>query len=173
MDHSNFLPKNPAQQCMVPLHHCTNWGGLSLNQLRQRVTFSEPGKLLFKSQKNETKKAWPSIIYTLEDKKLTWRGGVERWLPEQAVFCSQHSRTSPCCWKTGLQSGKGGKFEAVPVANILFLSAEGFRSRICKRLRSPGIDSEDTTNRVVVPARQTVNRFLSSSKGLQIPAQDY
>ncbi len=54
------------------------------------------------------------------------------------------------------------------------------RARICKRLRRPGIDSEDsfppayvawrvgTTNRVVVPARQAGNRFLGSLKGLQI-----
>jgi hypothetical protein len=57
------------------------------------------------------------------------------------------------------------------------------RARICKRLRRPGSDSEDsippayvawgagTTNRVVVPARQAVNRFLGSFKGLQIRAQ--
>ncbi len=54
------------------------------------------------------------------------------------------------------------------------------RARICKRLRRPGIDSEDsippaygawragTINRVVVPARQAGNRFLCSFKGLQI-----
>ncbi len=53
-------------------------------------------------------------------------------------------------------------------------------ARICKRLRRPGIDSEDsippayvawragTTYRVVVPARQAGNRFLGSLKGLQI-----
>jgi hypothetical protein len=57
------------------------------------------------------------------------------------------------------------------------------RARICKRLWSPGIDSEETippayvawragtTNRVVVPARQDENRFLGSLKGLQIRAQ--
>ena len=57
------------------------------------------------------------------------------------------------------------------------------RARICKRLTRPGIDSEDsippayvawragTTNRVVVQARQAVNRFLGSFKGLQIRAQ--
>jgi hypothetical protein len=56
------------------------------------------------------------------------------------------------------------------------------RARICKRLRRPGIDSEDsippayvawrvgTTKRVVVPARQAGNRFLGSLKGLQIRA---
>jgi hypothetical protein len=50
------------------------------------------------------------------------------------------------------------------------------RARICKRLRSPGIDSEKsipldyvawragTTNRVVVPARQAGNRFRGSLK---------
>jgi hypothetical protein len=56
------------------------------------------------------------------------------------------------------------------------------RADICKRLRSPGIDSEEsippeyvawrasTTNRVDVPARQGKNRFLGSFKGLQIRA---
>jgi hypothetical protein len=56
------------------------------------------------------------------------------------------------------------------------------RARICKRLRSPGIDYKesippvyvawraDTSNRVVVPARQAGNRFLGSLKGLQIRA---
>jgi hypothetical protein len=55
-------------------------------------------------------------------------------------------------------------------------------ARICKRLRRPGIDSEDsippayvawrdnTTNRVVIPASQAGNRFLGSLKGLQIRA---
>ncbi len=50
------------------------------------------------------------------------------------------------------------------------------RARICKRLRRPGIDSEDsippayvawrvgTTNRVVVPARQAGNRFFGLLK---------
>ncbi len=55
-------------------------------------------------------------------------------------------------------------------------------ARICKRLRRPGIDSEDsippayvvwragTTNSVIVPARQAENRFLGSIKGLQMRA---
>jgi hypothetical protein len=54
---------------------------------------------------------------------------------------------------------------------------------ICKRLKSPTIDSKEsippayaawragTSNRVVVPARQAGNRFLASLKGLQIRAQ--
>jgi hypothetical protein len=53
------------------------------------------------------------------------------------------------------------------------------RASICKRLRRPGIDSEDLippafvawragmTNRVVVPARQAGNRLLGSLKGLK------
>jgi hypothetical protein len=57
------------------------------------------------------------------------------------------------------------------------------RARISKRLWSPGIDSEGsipsayvawragTTNRVVLPARQSGNQFLGSLKGLQIRAQ--
>jgi hypothetical protein len=56
------------------------------------------------------------------------------------------------------------------------------RARICKRLWSPRIDSEEssppayvswrasTKNKVVVPAREAGNRFLSSIKGLQIRA---
>ncbi len=56
------------------------------------------------------------------------------------------------------------------------------RSRICKRLMSPGIDSEEliptayiawrpgTSNRVVLLARQAGYRFLGSLKGLQIRA---
>ena len=55
-------------------------------------------------------------------------------------------------------------------------------ARICKRLRSPGIDSKEpippafvawragTSDRVVVPARQAGNRFLGSLKGLKIRA---
>jgi hypothetical protein len=57
-----------------------------------------------------------------------------------------------------------------------------FRVRICKRLWSSEIDSEEsiqlayvawragTTIRVVVPARQAGNRFQGSLKGLQIRA---
>ncbi len=57
-----------------------------------------------------------------------------------------------------------------------------FRARICTRLWSPEIDSEEsispahvawrasTPNRVFVPARQAGNRYLGSLKGLQIRA---
>ncbi len=57
------------------------------------------------------------------------------------------------------------------------------RARICKRLKSPGIDFKGfflpayivwragTSNRVVVPARQAGYRFLCFLKGLQIRAQ--
>jgi hypothetical protein len=56
------------------------------------------------------------------------------------------------------------------------------QSRISKRLRSPGIESEEaippayvawrggTSNRVVITARKAGNRFLGSLKGLQIRA---
>jgi hypothetical protein len=56
------------------------------------------------------------------------------------------------------------------------------RARICERLWSPGIDSEDsispayvawragTRNRVVVPARQTWSQFLGSITGPKIRA---
>ncbi len=65
----------------------------------------------------------------------------------------------------------------------LCINCYGTGARICKRLWSPGIDSEEsispayvacrvgTTNRVVVPARQPENRFLGSMKGLQIRAR--
>ncbi len=65
--------------------------------------------------------------------------------------------------------------ESIPPVHIT-------RARICKRLRGPVIDSEDsilpayvawrarTTNRVAVPARQAGNRFVGSIKGLQIRA---
>ncbi len=51
-------------------------------------------------------------------------------------------------------------------------------ARICKRLISQGINSEESIPpayvawRVVVPARQAENRFPGSLKGLQIRAQD-
>jgi|688.fasta_scaffold2094927_1 hypothetical protein len=57
------------------------------------------------------------------------------------------------------------------------------RARICKRLRSPGIDYKElippvyvawragTSNRVVVLACQAGTRFLGSLKGLKIRAQ--
>ncbi len=63
------------------------------------------------------------------------------------------------------------------------LSYRPARARICKRLRSPEIDSNEsippayvvwrgsTSNRVVVPSHQAGNRFLGSLKGLQIRAQ--
>ncbi len=61
---------------------------------------------------------------------------------------------------------------------IIFLKLK-YRARICKRLWSPEIDSDEsispayvvwwsglsTTNTVVVPARQAGNRFLSSWRG--------
>ncbi len=65
--------------------------------------------------------------------------------------------------------------------NIPYL--QQVRARICKRLRSRGIDSKKsilpayvawqagTSNRVLVPARQAGNRFLGSLKGVQIWAQ--
>jgi hypothetical protein len=58
------------------------------------------------------------------------------------------------------------------------------RARIYKRSWGPAIDSKESiqpayvawragkSNRVVVPARRTGNRFLGSLKGLQIRAQD-
>jgi hypothetical protein len=62
-------------------------------------------------------------------------------------------------------------------------SATISRDRICKRLRSSGIDSKEsiclpayvawragTLNRVFLPARQAGNRVLGSFKGLQIRA---
>jgi hypothetical protein len=77
----------------------------------------------------------------------------------------------------GIDSQPGG-----PVRQPL-LTYRPARARICKRLWSPGIDSEESTfpsyvarlagtaNRVVVQAHQAGNRFLGSLKGLQIRAQ--
>jgi hypothetical protein len=61
--------------------------------------------------------------------------------------------------------------------SILFGKLTRTWAQICKRLRSPGIDSASLcslagmSNTVVIPAHQTVNRFLGSLKGLQIWAQ--
>ncbi len=64
---------------------------------------------------------------------------------------------------------------------VRLLSSER-RARICKCLRSPGNDSDEsistayvawrasTTTRAVIPARQAGKRFLSPLKGLQIRA---
>jgi hypothetical protein len=70
------------------------------------------------------------------------------------------------------------------VSTVVYIKSNlEFRARICKRLWSPGIDSEEstppayvawragTTNRVVIPACQAGNQFLGSLKGLQIRAQ--
>jgi hypothetical protein len=58
-----------------------------------------------------------------------------------------------------------------------------YRARICKRLRSPGINTEEsvppayvawragTPNAIIEPARQGENRFLGSLKSLQLWAQ--
>ncbi len=78
----------------------------------------------------------------------------------------------------------------ITAVNVLFwahpmVSLTGRSSRICKHLRSPGIDSKESippayvawqagaSNRVVVPARQAGNRFLGSLKGLQIRALNW
>jgi hypothetical protein len=73
-------------------------------------------------------------------------------------------------WQVGV--GGRGVFEFIQ---------DIIRARICKHLRSPGIDSTitpayvawraGTSNRVVAPARQAGNRFRGSLKGLQIRAQ--
>jgi hypothetical protein len=66
----------------------------------------------------------------------------------------------------------------------LFESGVLKRTRICTRLRNPGIDAKEsippahvfwragTSYRVVVLGRQAGNRFLVPLKGLQIRAQD-
>jgi hypothetical protein len=65
---------------------------------------------------------------------------------------------------------------------LLLHTAQGSCARICKSLRSPGINSKEsvppayvawwagTSNRVLVLARQAGNRFLGSLKCLQIGA---
>jgi hypothetical protein len=50
---------------------------------------------------------------------------------------------------------------------LQFLLAQNIRARICKRLWSPGIDSEKSIPPAyvacrVIPARQAENRFLGS-----------
>ncbi len=64
-------------------------------------------------------------------------------------------------------------------ANVIAMGLKWIWARICKRLWSPGIDSEEsmllayvawragTTNRIVVPVLQAGNRFLGSLKGLK------
>jgi hypothetical protein len=85
---------------------------------------------------------------------------------------NQELTLSPKSGSMNSATGHSGRSKCLPL----------FRARICKRLRSPGIDSEEsisstyvawragTKNRVVVPARQAGNRFLVSLKGLQIQA---
>jgi hypothetical protein len=73
--------------------------------------------------------------------------------------------------------------EVVQQVRSSLLNYQEVRARICKRLWSPGIESEEsispayvawragTPNMAVVPARQAGNRFLGSLKRLQIRAQ--
>jgi hypothetical protein len=81
------------------------------------------------------------------------------------------------------QRKKGKRGEKQARSRGIRWTGEKSRARICTRLWSTGIDSEEsnppacvawrpgTTNRVLVPARQDENRFLGSLKGLQIRAQ--
>ncbi len=88
--------------------------------------------------------------------------------------------------KEGGGLGGGGEGEGGLLVRLLTTSGielDLTRARICKRLRSRGIDSEEpipagfvagragTTNMVVVPTRQVRNRFLGSIKGLRIRVQ--
>jgi hypothetical protein len=86
---------------------------------------------------------------------------------------------------TRLRDGRG---EPIPTIgekawySVYSVGCTESRARICKRLWSPEIYSEEsippayvawparTTNRVVVPARQDGNRFMGSFKDLQIRA---
>ncbi len=81
------------------------------------------------------------------------------------------------------------KKKEIYLSKIIVMQVSGiflYRARICKRLRSLGIDSNQesippayvawracTSNMVVAPARQAGNRILGSLKGLQIRAQDW
>jgi hypothetical protein len=76
--------------------------------------------------------------------------------------------------REGWGGGGGGGGVTLPIPSHFYSWAQ-----ICKHLRSPGIDSRnrfgqpvawrtDTSNRVVVLARQAGNRFLDSLNGLQI-----
>ncbi len=83
-------------------------------------------------------------------------------------------------WEYRPCSGSDTTVQDDPSRKILY-SVD--RARNCKRLISPGINSEEsipsayvawragTKHRVVVPARQAWNRFLGSINGLQIRAQ--
>ncbi len=101
------------------------------------------------------------------------------------VFRFRSSKGSSTVLKVYLVCSSPSRFENCPSQTksrqvILLLSC---RARICKRFRSPGIDSVEsilpayvawragTSNRVVALARRAGNRFLVSLKGLHIRAQ--
>jgi hypothetical protein len=113
------------------------------------------------------------------------RGPYYQLPMEETVHCS------PLCRKMSVVAHYRGMFVVTHFAGncllkrrkLLTVSTMWLFQSICKRLRSPGIDSEEsilpayitwragTSNRVVVQARQAGNRFLSSLKDLQIRAQ--
>jgi len=87
------------------------------------------------------------------------------------------------CWKISPPEVRINKTVTAGSGKGVTVRYTLYRARICKRLRSPGIDSKEsippayvawragTSKSVVVPACQAGNRFPGSSKGLQIRAQ--
>jgi hypothetical protein len=113
------------------------------------------------------------------------------------VFCQNicSMTTTICCWACILTKKSSSShpranwnigmttFVLHSIWNIYSMPTKTVcRSRICKRLMSPGFNSKEsippayvawragTSNRVVVPARRAGNRLLGSLKGLQIRA---
>ncbi len=108
------------------------------------------------------------------------------------IWCTVSTRgtqSPPYCLPGALKlpkilQGQGARLEGESTLCSAYIYAHcTYRARICKRLRSLGIDAEKyiprayeawragTITRAVVPARQAGNRFLGSLKGLEIRTQ--
>ncbi len=103
---------------------------------------------------------------------FSWRHPRRNW------EANDKSSLLDCYWNR-----PGYRVQVSPLTACVRMRKTASRARICKRLWSPGIDSEESilpahvawrassTNRVFVRARQAGNRYLGSLKGLQIRAQ--
>ncbi len=102
---------------------------------------------------------------------------AQPWLFMTYKWASTQRKEDQAFWLS-LELGRREKVARHPPAD--FLPSPTW-ARICKRLWSPEIDSEESiqlayaawragTTRVVLPAGLAGNRFLSSLKGLQIRA---
>jgi hypothetical protein len=122
------------------------------------------------------KKCVFNIRWSLWELLMEWCLLYHEWNTEEenngyVVFSKEYTRIS---W-AGIFKHAMGARNRVGIGLLYW-------ARICKRLWSPGIDSEEstppgyvawragTTNRVAVPARQAGNRFLGSLKHLQRPS---